>query len=296
MNVAYHQDQQPNRPVLRWHGGKWRLAPWIIKHFPAHRIYVEPFGGGASVLLRKQPALTEVYNDLDQEVVNLFRQLRSPDAPKLVEGLRLTPFARDEFDLAFEPTDDMVERARRLVVRSFFAGGTRGVLDVDRTMAGFNGGSARSRGDNPQASHARDWSNYAEALPAVIRRMSTVTIENRPAIALIRQHDSVHTLFYIDPPYLDSVRSDRARKAYRHEMSDEDHADLLACLSTVKGMVVTSGYASDLYDTALQAWQRVEIGAFADGARPRTEVLWINPQATAALSNGQPDLLSSNLR
>lgn len=67
----------PTRPVLRWHGGKWVLAPWIIGHFPPHRIYTEAFGGGASILMRKARAYSEVYNDLDEDVVNIFRVLRS---------------------------------------------------------------------------------------------------------------------------------------------------------------------------------------------------------------------------
>ena len=66
----------PRRAALRWHGGKWILAPWIIAHFPPHRVYTEAFGGGASVLLRKGRAKSEVYNDLDSEVVNLFRVLQ----------------------------------------------------------------------------------------------------------------------------------------------------------------------------------------------------------------------------
>ena len=84
----------PFRPVLRYHGGKWLLAPWIIQHFPAHRTYIEPFGGGASVLLRKPRVYSELYNDLDGDVVNLFRVLRSDRAGELVQLLRLTPFAR----------------------------------------------------------------------------------------------------------------------------------------------------------------------------------------------------------
>src|SRR5688500_1471666 len=107
------------RPVLRWHGGKWRLAPWIIGHFPQHRIYVEPFGGAASVLLRKPRSYAEIYNELDGEVVNLFRVLRSADAHELVRRLELTPFARDEFVGAHDDTDDPIEAARQLVVRSF---------------------------------------------------------------------------------------------------------------------------------------------------------------------------------
>jgi DNA adenine methylase len=274
----------PTRPVLRWHGGKWKLAPWIISHFPPHRVYVEPFGGAASVLLRKPQSLSEVYNDLDLEVVNLFCVLRSAEADRLIESLRLTPFARAEFDEAFEVTESPFEKGRRLIIRSFFAGGSRGVLDVDRTMAGFNGGSARSRGDNPMPSHARDWSTYADTLPAVIARMKSVIIENRPAAQLIRQHDGDHTLFYVDPPYLAGTRSDRARKAYRHELSDAEHTDLLADLRNLCGMVILSGYPHPLYDDALPGWRRIECEAHADGARPRTEVLWINPACVAALN------------
>ncbi len=104
----------PTRPVLRWHGGKWRLAPAILPYFPAHRIYVEPFGGAGSMLLRKPRCYAEVYNDLDDEVVNLFRVLRDEGgAARLVGMLRLTPFARAEFMEANGATDDPVERARR---------------------------------------------------------------------------------------------------------------------------------------------------------------------------------------
>src|SRR3990172_7088785 len=102
----------PTRPALRYFGGKWRLAPWIVSHFPAHRIYVEPFGGGASVLIRKPRSYGEIYNDIDSHVVNVFRVLRDPQtADELEQLLRLTPFARDEFVLAREPSLDPVEDA-----------------------------------------------------------------------------------------------------------------------------------------------------------------------------------------
>ena len=275
----------PTRPVLRWHGGKWKLAPWIISHFPPHRVYVEPYGGAASVLMRKPPAYADIYNDLDDEVVGLFRVLRDPrSAERLEAALALTPFARSEFDLSFEPCDDPIERARRLIVRSFLAGGTRGVLDISRTQAGFNGGSARSRSGKPQPCHAREWSTYGHTLPAFVTRLRGVVIERRPAREVMLQHDGQHTLFYVDPPYLPVTRSKRSRRVYRHEMSHDDHAELLGCLRDLTGMVVLSGYPAPLYEALLIDWCRVETQAMADGARTRTEVLWLNPACTAALA------------
>lgn len=99
-------------PVIRYHGGKFRLAPWVIGHFPDHRCYVEPFGGAASVLMRKERSYAEVYNDLDSEVVNLFTVLRDAQLnEKLQLACKLTPYSRDEFKLASEPATDPVEKA-----------------------------------------------------------------------------------------------------------------------------------------------------------------------------------------
>lgn len=273
----------PKRPVLRWHGGKWKLAPWIIGHFPPHRIYVEPYGGAASVLLRKRPCYAEVYNDLDDHVVGLFRVLRSPaQASRLIDLLALTPFARGEFEDAYAETDDPVEEARRLVIRSYMGFGSDGHNAETRT--GFRGASNRS-GTTP----SHDWRNYPQALKAVVQRVSGVVIENRPAVAVMTQHDGPQTLHYVDPPYLPETRSTKSRKsgdryhAYRHEMTLVDHVELLAFLKTLEGMVVLSGYPSDLYDEALlPTWMRVERKALADGARARTEALWMNPAAWKA--------------
>lgn len=104
-----------SRPALRYLGGKWMLAPWIIQHFPPHQIYVEPFGGAASVLLRKPRVHAEIYNDLDGDVVNLFRVLRDPQAAAdLIDRIALTPYSRAEFVASYEPTAEPVEWARRL--------------------------------------------------------------------------------------------------------------------------------------------------------------------------------------
>lgn len=106
------------RPALRYHGGKFRIAQWIINQFPEHLCYVEPFGGGGSVLLRKSPAKIEVYNDLNGGVVNFFRVLRERPAD-LIAAIELTPYSRKEFIQAQEPCDDPLERARRFYVWSW---------------------------------------------------------------------------------------------------------------------------------------------------------------------------------
>jgi DNA adenine methylase len=268
------------RPALRYHGGKWKLADWIIGQFPAHRVYVEPFGGGASVLLRKPRAYGEIYNDLCDEVVVLFRVLRDPaQAARLRHLLELTPFARSEFELAYATTDDPVERARRLVIRSFMGFGSDGHNRMVKT--GFRANSNRS-GTTP----AHDWVTYAACLPAIVERLQGVVIENRPAAQVIAAHDGPTTLHYVDPPYLPSTRSEKSRKgggkyhAYTHEMSEADHDALLDQLVAVEGAVVLSGYPHPLYDAKLAGWRRLEREALADGARPRTEVLWIKAPLT----------------
>ena len=254
------------RPLLRWHGGKYLLAPWIIQHFPQHRVYVEPFGGAASVLIRKPKSYAEVYNDLDKEVVNLFRVLRHDlSSQSLLKSLRLTPFARDEFSEAYQPCDCDVERARRLIIRSFMGFGSNGHARI----TGFRANSNRS-GTTP----AKDWGNYADALPAIIERLKGVVIENRPAIVVMAAHDSPDTLHYVDPPYLPETRDSGGD--YSHELTIGDHQELLTFLPTLSGRVVLSGYPSPLYDDALKGWRRIERRALADGARERIEVLWSN--------------------
>lgn len=264
----------PKRPVLRWHGGKWVLAPWIIEHFPAHRIYVEPFGGAASVLIRKRRCYAEIYNDLDDCVVGLFQVLRDKEKAKsLLDNLRNTPFSRVEFSEAYLPTDDDIEAARRLIIRSFMGFGSNG----HNRITGFRSNSNRS-GTTP----AHDWLNYPDALELIVERLSGVVIEHRDAKLVMGQHDGPNTLHYVDPPYVFSTRADTS-KDYAHELSDLDHAELLRFLDNLEGMVVLSGYPSDLYDRELVNWRRIEKKAFADGASKRTEVLWINNIAAGRL-------------
>lgn len=272
------------RPIVRYHGGKWKLAPWILQHLPPHHTYVEPFGGGGSILLRKPRSYAEVYNDLDGEIVNVFRVARDRGA-ELQRALELTPFAREEFDLSYLPAEDELERARRMILRSFQGFGSASVCGE---KSGFRSTSTRS-GTTP----AHDWRNYPAAFGAIVERLRGVVLENRDAKAVMSHHDSVRAVHYVDPPYLHGTRSLKVRhgdhrKSYRHEMSDDEHVELGLFLRGLRGAVVLSGYPSPLYDDLFGDWTRVDRQAMADGARPRTECLWLNAGALAGLR--QPGL------
>jgi DNA adenine methylase len=255
---------KPTRPVLRWHGGKWMLAPWILQHFPTHRVYVEPFGGAASVLLRKDRAFSEIYNDLDGDVVGLFRVLRDRKASaRLIVLLRLTPFGRAEFNASYGDSPYQVERARRLIVRSYMGFGSDSAQ-----IAGNTGFRAQRVLSN--RSPEKDWANYPGELAHAIERLREVVIERRPAMRVMQRHDSPETLHYVDPPYMPETRSTKARKggtryhAYQHEMCRADHEKLLAFVRALTGYVVLSGYPTRLYEDALQGWKSVQTSALAD--------------------------------
>lgn len=270
------------RPALRYHGGKFRLAPWLLQFFPAHGCYVEPFGGAAGVLVRKPRAYAEVYNDMDGDIVNFFRVVRDPVlCIDLVRACQLTPYAREEFDLAFLPTDDPLERARRTAVR---AGMGFGSASATSTSTGFRTDTRRKYGT---AQHV--WADYPSSLAIVGSRFAGVLIENRPAIDVMQQHDGPDTLHCVDPPYVRSTRklagSGRGH-AYRHEMNDDQHGELLDALLQLDGMVVLSGYESALYTDRLRNWTvhrtsaRISAGR---GTEIRTECAWLNPACSGAL-------------
>ena len=257
------------RPLLRYHGGKWRLAYWIISHFPAHRVYVEPFGGGGSVLLRKPRAYCEVYNDLDGELVNLFSVVRN-DGERLARAIKMTPFARAEFEASYQPDSEPLEQARRTIVRSFMGFGSAG---ASGQSTGFRANSTRSH-----STPAHDWLGMPDALLANMRRLMGVVIENRDATKVMLAHDAPDTIHYVDPPYVHSTRSIRKRApSYRHELNDTEHETLATTLKGLKGRVLLSGYRCDMYDELYRDWQRIDRDAHADGARERVESLWVSP-------------------
>lgn len=260
------------RPPLRYHGGKFRLAPWIIEHLPTHRVYVEVFGGAAGVLIRKQRSKIEVYNDLDSQVVNYFRVLRDQERrDELAAMVALTPFSRDEFEASYEAATDPVEAARRFVVRCFLGHGT---CSMDpRDSNGFRSCDIRAG-----KSYAREWRGLPEAITTAGERLCGVTIEHLDFRKLIPKFDHVDTCFYVDPPYLAETR-DAGGKGYVHEMTTECHRQLAWLLHRVKGKVLLSGYPSSLYEGLYADWRCENKMVSANGQRgavPREERLWMN--------------------
>ena len=263
-----------HRPALRYYGGKFKIADWVISNFPDHITYVEPFAGGSSVMLCKEPSKAEVLNDLDENVINYFRILRERplDLKRLID---FTPFSRGEVYLACEPTDDPLERARRFHVRSWQT--MHGAPHMGRNGWRFKRGGRHDR------TPAVDWNDTAR-LPAIAARLKEVMIEHDDALAVIRRFDAPSTLFYCDPPYVRASRSDRwARCGYRLEMDDEGHRALAELLHQVKGMAVISGYQSELYDRLYRGWLMRSKTAYSAKNQKRTEVLWVSPNAQKAL-------------
>lgn len=271
---------------MRYHGGKWNLAPELVKLFPAHRTYVEPFCGAASVLLRKPRSYSEVINDLDGEIVGLFKVMRDPNlAARLVECVELTPFAREEFEAAYEPSDDPVEQARRTLVKSFMGFGSSAVTQASPTVpgAGFRSPTAfRANSARAGTAPATYWRKYPAKIAAFTDRLRGVVVENRDAKKCAAQHDARETLFYLDPPYPHSTRRGRQWrrcKNYRHELDDDGHRGLASWVRELSGMVVVSGYACPLYEELYGDWHRAEFKITDGTGAKRVESVWLNPAA-----------------
>lgn len=259
-------------PLLRYHGGKFRLASWIISFFPHHETYVEPFGGAASVLLEKTPSRVEVYNDIDDEIVNFFKVLRCPKKSQILKHvIEHTPYSRSEFIAAKEFSSDEIERARRLIVKAQMGFGSTGST---KSSTGFRSDTARGCTDLITI-----WNRQGDLIEQAAERFKKVMVEKRDALQVIREHDRPSTLFFLDPPYLHDCRK-LGGDAYTHEMTNEQHEELINLLQHVQGKVILCGYDNDLYDRL--GWKKVNKTVAASGQNGsvgRQEILWINPQA-----------------
>lgn len=252
------------------------MAPWIISHFPRTKNYVEPCGGGASVLLRKPKSPLETYNDVDGAVVNFFRVLRDqPD--ELMRRIELTPWARAEYEQSREPAGDAVEAARRFWVFAWMSiggkgSGWRSITDV-----------ASRHGVNWPSDHIS-----IQHLRAVATRLKAVQIEQLDAVECIRRYDNADALIYVDPPYLPELRERGGR--YDYEWVKVDHVRAAEALHRCRGLVVMSGYACPLYVDLYEAqgWTRRDREQQTNSGGQRIESLWLSPRTARAMGFEQP--------
>ncbi len=255
-------------------GGKGQRAKRIIKYFPAHKIYVEPYCGGASVFFAKEPVAIEVLNDLDHTLIDFFKVLREPALRKiLLDALRLTPYARADYQEAYNWREEpeLVERMRKWYI-------------VNRQAVGGIYGAGWSLSNSPDtvrrgvAMHISAWLSAIDGLPEAAARLLTTQLECRPAIECFSLYDSASTLFYCDPPYIHETRKDIS--LYKYEMSLEEHEQLVQCLLKIKGSAVLSGYKHPIYDTLLtKGWSfykfTCKTGTSPNAASSRIECLYI---------------------
>ena len=275
------------RIAFGWYGGKYSHLDWLLPLLPEARHFCDVFGGSAAVLINREPSPVETYNDIDSELVNFFRVLREEKAP-LLEAIGLTPFSREELDIACsEPVGDLsrLERARRFFVRARqvrtglaqTASAGRWAHCLLTSRAGMAGAVSR-------------WLGSIEDLSAIAQRLLRVQIEHASAIEVIERYDSEGTLFYCDPPYPHESRGDP--KAYAHEMTDDDHRELARVLHGVRGKVALSSYHGPLMNELYHDWRFIEAPERACHSvkAPRREVLWVNyePPTVAACPLPRP--------
>nr|VFK25114.1 MAG: DNA adenine methylase [Candidatus Kentron sp. LFY] len=257
------------RPILRYYGGKWNMAPWIIANMPPHKVYVEPFAGAANVMLRKPPVNLDVLGDLQGRMINVFRVLQDrKSAKKLARLLRTTPYSETEFEHCHAVSNDPVEDARRTIVVSMQ--GHAGVAAAGKKRSGFR------RVKNPRGvGPARTWSHVWEYVTDWSDRLRGVVLERKDALTIIDYYDGPDTVIYADPPYLRYSRT-HGERVYEYEMEESEHRKLAECLGKAQGTVLVSGYRTTLYDRLYTDWQRYEKTVVGYRGREVTECLWVN--------------------
>ncbi|RED54777.1 DNA adenine methylase [Cohnella lupini] len=251
--------------ILHYPGSKWSMAEWIISHMPLHTTYLEPFFGSGAVFFNKEPSMLETINDLDGDVVNLFRVIRDHQS-ELERMVHLTPYSRQEYLSSHQPAMDDIERARRFLVRCW-----QSIRVKTGSISGW-----KCRGTPDDSYRIKQWNELPEKIADVSERLKEVQIENRPALQVMARYKREDVMIYADPPYLAETRNG---SIYTNEMTDNDHLELLKAMDDHPGPAFLSGYANAMYDDRLQHWRREERQQIIETGQARTEVLWINPIA-----------------
>lgn len=258
------------RPAFSYYGSKWRMGATIIGLLPHHDCYNEPYGGSGAVILQKPPSYVDVFNDMNQDIVNFFRVLRDrPDA--LIRAIALTPHSRAELALANEACADPVERARRFYVRAWQSRG-----GVAKWKSGWRYERTAARGK----SFVRNW-NEVVHLWDVVARLKLLQIECDDALAVIARFDAPTTVHYVDPPYPVETRHQSHSVEYEYDMVEQDHVELADVLHGCEGGVILSSYPCELYEQLYAGWRKIEVEVRTRTTKKATEVLWLSPRINA---------------
>ena len=265
------------KPILRWPGAKWRIAQWIINHFPEHGTYLEPFFGSGAVFFTKPPSGTETINDVDDNIINLFKVCR--DNPiELAKKIELTPYSRSEYLICRKTYTDKdfneIERARRYLVAIWQGFGGKTYQETswshDRTNSVFR---------------PKYFAEVPERILSITERLKMAQIENRDALELIDMYNKKNCLIYADPPYLARTRTNLH---YQYEFAkEEQHKQLLEVLLHHKGPVLVSSYSNQLYDEMLvleNGWDKQSIRVQTNAGHSNTECLYLNPECNREIN------------
>lgn len=280
-------------PPFGYFGSKHRLAKKIVEMLPPHNAWVDAFCGSGSITLAKPPAQIEIINDLDGDVVNLFKQLRN-NFDALYQAIELTPYSRSEFALARlkESCDSDIERARRFLIGMMMT--VNGSAGSDH--AGFSFSDSFTRGG--REARVNRWHELPERLSKVVERLRSVRVENLDARLLLAKYlDRPNTLVYLDPPYL----MDRNHGYAIDANNIAFHTELLQLCNRANCMILISGYECSLYTELLDrknGWIQSVIETTTRGTSgnmsDRTETLWMNKTfATAKTTNRLPATLTA---
>ncbi len=202
--------------VVPYFGGKSRLAKTIISKIPEHTCYVEVFAGGASVFFGKEPSQTEVINDLDKNLVTLYRVIKH-HPEELYRQYKFSLVSRSEFDreqqVNPETLTDVQRAARYLFLQKCAFGGhvTRQTFGTATT------GKPRFNLLTLESTIEQAW-----------QRLINVQIECKDFRDLIPRYDRPHSLFFLDPPYW-------CIPGYKHDFKEQDFVDLANILQDIKG-------------------------------------------------------------
>ena len=267
------------KSVIKYPGSKWNIAPQLVELIPEHHSYVEPFFGSGAVLFNKPVSDIETVNDMDSDVVNLFRCIQK-DSERLARLVMTTPFSREEYERQFEGCTSTLyasnfQRAAGFLIKCWQRHGFR--------SNGYKVGWKNDVVGREKAYALWNWYRLPDWIIDITERLRKVQIENRPALEVIERFNYSQVFMYLDPPYMLGTRSG---KQYMHEMTDAEHEELLQMILQSRAKIMISGYETDMYNDYLSGWEKKQFSSCAEHGKPRVETVWMNYKADLQMNFG----------